>query len=147
MRHALFALLALLGQAAAAADNDSFRVMKLEQDMRNLERQVQVLSRQVDELKQQLARAGDRSRPAAQSSAPAVASSSAWLDAATWNRVRAGMSELEVIGVLGPPTSMRQEGDQRVLLYALETGSSGFVSGSVTLRERAVVEVRKPELR
>jgi hypothetical protein len=147
MRHAIFALLALFGQAVIAADNDSFRVMKLEQDMRNLERQVQVLSRQVDELKQQLARAGDSSRLSAQSSTPAVASSSAWLEAATWGRVRAGMSELEVIGVLGPPTSMRQEGDQRVLLYAMEIGSSGFLSGSVALRDRAVVEVHKPVLR
>ena len=45
------------------------------------------------------------------------------------------MSELEVIGLLGPPTSMREEGDARVLLYALEIGASGFLGGSITLRE------------
>ena len=56
------------------------------------------------------------------------------------------MSELEVIDLLGAPTSMRAEGDARVLLYAMEIGSSGFLRGSVTLRDRAVVEVQQPTL-
>jgi len=33
-----------------------------------------------------------------------------------------------------------------VLLYALEIGSSGFLGGSVTLRDRTVAEVRPPTL-
>ena len=57
------------------------------------------------------------------------------------------MSELEVIGILGPPTSMRQEGEARVLLYAMEIGSAGFLGGSVELRDRAVSEVHKPALK
>jgi hypothetical protein len=57
------------------------------------------------------------------------------------------MGELEVIGILGPPTSMRQEGETRVLLYAMEIGSTGFVGGSVELRDRKVSEVLKPVLR
>ena len=57
------------------------------------------------------------------------------------------MSELEVIGVLGPPTSMRQEGDARVLLYAMEIGSSGFLGGSVEFRDRKVSETFKPALK
>jgi len=56
------------------------------------------------------------------------------------------MSELEVIELLGAPTSMREEGDARVLLYAMEIGDSGFLGGSVTLRERVVTEVRQPVL-
>ena len=56
------------------------------------------------------------------------------------------MSELEVIGALGPPTSMRTQGNERVLLYAIEIGSSGFLGGSVTLRDRVVSEVRQPVL-
>lgn len=56
------------------------------------------------------------------------------------------MSELEVIGTLGPPTSMRDEGGARVLLYAMEIGSTGYLGGSVTLRDRAVSEVRQPVL-
>jgi hypothetical protein len=56
------------------------------------------------------------------------------------------MNELEVIDLLGPPTSMRKAGDARVLMYALEIGSSGFLGGSVTLRDRTVTEVRQPTL-
>ena len=100
--------------------------MKLEQDVRNLERQVQTLTRQLDELKQQSARVGDRSVVGTRSSAAATTSSTAWLEAARWDRVRAGMSELEVIDILGPPTSMRQDGDARVLLYAMEIGAAIF---------------------
>src|SRR5688572_19390325 len=102
MRYALIALLVLLGQSVPAADDDTYRLMKLEQDVRNLERQVQTLTRQLDELKQQSSRAGDRGAPVPRSSAaPAAASSTAWLEIARWDRVRVGMSELEVIGVLG----------------------------------------------
>jgi hypothetical protein len=146
MRNLLIALLALLGQSALAADDATYRLMKLEQDVRNLERQVQTLTRQLDEQKQQSVRAGDRS-PAAPRSSTAPASSTDWLEAARWDRVRPGMGELEVINILGTPTSMRQEDQTRVLLYALEIGSSGFLSGSVELRDRKVSEVHKPALR
>ena len=147
MRNLLIALLALLGQSALAADDATYRLMKLEQDVRNLERQVQTLTRQIDELKQQSVRDGGRPSTAPRPSATAAATSGDWLEAARWNRVRPGMAELEVIDILGPPTSMRQEGDVRVLLYAMEIGSAGFLSGSVELRDRKVGEVNKPTLR
>jgi hypothetical protein len=57
------------------------------------------------------------------------------------------MNELDVIASLGPPSSMREEGGKRILLYAMELGASGFLGGSVALRERAVVEVLQPSLR
>lgn len=148
MRNLLIAaLLALLGQSALAADDATYRLMKLEQEVRNLDRQVQTLTRQLDELKQQSARAGDRSSAAPRAPTSAAASSTAWLEAARWDRVRPGMGELEVIEILGPPTSMRQDGDARVLLYAMEIGSAGFLSGSVELRDRKVSEVLKPSLK
>lgn len=149
MRYPVLALLAvLLSPTVLAADDVTYRLMKLEQDVRNLERQVQTLTRQLDEQRQQLSRASDRGMPSARSPRePAGVSSTAWLEAARWDRVRTGMTELEVIDVLGPPTSMRQEGDMRVLLYALEIGSSGFLSGSVELRDRAVTAVNKPVLK
>jgi hypothetical protein len=146
MRNLLLALIAvpLLGYAQ---DDATYRLMKLEQDVRNLERQVQTLTRQLDELKQQSARAGDRSTPSTRSPTAPVTSSTAWLEAARWDRVRAGMSELEVINILGPPTSLRQEGDARVLLYAMEIGSSNFLGGSVQFRDKTVSEINKPTLK
>jgi hypothetical protein len=149
MRNLLLALLAvpLFGQGAWAQDDVTYRLMKLEQDVRNLERQVQTLTRQLDELKQQSARAGDRSALGTRSSTAPTTSSTAWVEAARWDRVRTGMSELEVINVLGPPTSLRQEGDARVLLYAMEIGSSNFLGGSVEFRDKAVSAINKPTLK
>jgi hypothetical protein len=143
MANALLAVLLLCAPLAAlAADNP--KVFQLEQDVRDLQRQVQVLSRQVDELRTQLTRSGER--PALRSSPAAPATTGAWLDASKWQRVRPGMNELEVIALLGPPATMREENGARVLLYAMEIGSTGFLRGSVLLRERAVVEVQKPVL-
>lgn len=143
MRYLLIALIALLGQRAGAAEDDTYRLMKVEQDVRNLERQVQTLTRQLDELRQR-----DRTPSAPRAAAaPAASNSTSWLEAARWERVRVGMSELEVINVLGPPTSMRQEGGARVLLYAMEIGASGFLSGNVELRDRAVSAINKPVLK
>jgi hypothetical protein len=108
---------------------------------------VQALSRQVDELRTQPDRLEPRSFAPA-GTAPGGASTSSpprWVDASLWRRVRPGMSEIEVIGALGPPTSMREEDGARVLLYAMEIGS-GFLGGSVKLRQRAVVEVLQPTL-
>jgi seryl-tRNA synthetase len=148
MRYPLPALLVVLVSfSAVAAEDDTYRLMKVEQDVRNLERQVQTLTRELDDLRQQQSRAGSQLPSARSSSAPAGASSTAWLEATRWERIRTGMSELEVIGVLGPPTSMRQDGDTRVLLYAMEIGSTGFLGGSVEFRDRAVTAVNKPVLK
>jgi len=137
----LVALLAFLPFTASAADEQ--RISFLEQEVRNLQRQVQALSRQLDEMRTR------PDRPMAQAPAATITpapGSDQWIDAALWRQVRPGMNELEVIDLLGPPTSMRTEGEARVLLYALEIGSSGFLGGSVTLRDRTVAEVRPPTL-
>lgn len=143
MRSVMFvALLCAVGAAAAA---DDYRIIKLEQDMRNLERQVQTLQREVSELRTRLTRSGEKLAPA-RTGAGAQPASSDWLVAANWDRVRVGMNELDVIGVLGPPSSIRTEGDARMLLYAMELGANAFLGGSVTLRERQVIEVQRPQL-
>jgi hypothetical protein len=134
-------LLALMPLTASAADEQ--RITFLEQEVRNLQRQVQSLSRQLDELRTR------PDRPTTLAPAAGVAptpGSDQWIDAARWRQIRPGMNEMDVIGLLGPPTSMRTEGDARVLLYALEIASSGFLGGSITLRDRTVAEVRPPTL-
>jgi hypothetical protein len=137
----LTALLLLASFAASAADD--LKVMRLEQDVRDLQRQVLGLTRQIEEL-QRRPTPGIRTERAF--SSPAKASAEEWVDAAKWNRLKSGMSELEVINTLGPPTTIREESGARVLRYAMEIGTSGFLGGSVTLRDRVVVEVRKPAL-
>jgi hypothetical protein len=141
----LFLALLLLPLVASAADEG--RLSFLEQEVRNLQRQVQALSRQVDEMRTQPERLGPASLapPAASGAAPA-ASLPRWVDASLWRRIRTGMSEIDVIGALGPPNSMRDEDGARVLFYAMEIGATGFLGGSVKLRQRAVVEVLQPTL-
>lgn len=149
MTRVLMTALVLCGPVAVIAADD-LRVMQLEQDVRNLRREVQLLSRQVAGLQAQPVRPADRSlstTPPNTGSVEGGLVATTWVDASKWERLRPGMTELEVIGLLGPPTSMRAQGDERVLLYALEIGTSGFLGGSVTLRDRSVTEVQKPVLR
>jgi hypothetical protein len=135
--------LALLACLPIAATADDLRVSQLEQEVRRLERQVYALSRRLDELQRP---SFTPERPAAPAAA-APPSDGGWIDAAKWRRVKPGMTELDVIGLLGPPTSMREDSGERVLLYALEVGASGFLGGSVTLRDRVVTGVQTPVLR
>jgi hypothetical protein len=140
-------LVVLLATLSSAAAQDDYKVIKLEQDVRNLERQVQDLQRQVGDLRR-LSQSGDASSLRSEHSAPpSAAPSTSWLVAANWDRVRAGMSELQVIDILGPPTSMRAAASSRTLFYAMEIGTSGFLGGNVRLEDRKVVEVSKPALR
>lgn len=143
-RMLLTALLVCAPAAVMAADD--FKITLLEQAVRDLQRQVEAQSQQIDELRRQLAVPADRPRPQSAPSAGATGTG-LWLSASRWQQLKAGMSELEVISALGPPTSMRTSGSERVLLYALEIGSSGFLGGSVTLRDRVVVDVQNPVLK
>lgn len=141
MRSRAFVLLVFAAFSARAADDP--RVSFLEQEVRNLHRQVDQLSRQVDEMRTRPERPKVAGMP---SSPPAPAASTQWVDGALWKKIRPGMSELEVIGTLGPPTTMRGPDGARTLLYALEIGASGFLGGSVVFRDRVVAEVRQPML-
>jgi len=142
-RFTLAAVICCAPAALFAADD--LRISQLQQDVRNLQRQLQAQSQQLDELRLQLARPEQpRSGP---SPSAAVAAPGQWVDISRWQRLRTGMSELEVIGLLGPPVSMRVREGERVLLYAMEIGSSGFLGGSVTLRNRSVTDIEKPALK
>jgi hypothetical protein len=135
-------IVALLGLPVAATADD-LRVNQLEAEVRELKRNVLTLQRQIDELQRVRP-----DRPAARDvESPPAPSSTTWIDAAKWQKLRTGMSELEVLTLLGPPTSMRETGGIRLLFYALEIQPGSFLGGSVTVRDRAVVDFRKPELR
>jgi hypothetical protein len=127
-----------------AAVGDDLRVAQLEQEVRRLERQIQSLSRRVDEVERPAFDAARPASPAASSPAPPE---ERWLDASKWRRVKVGMSELELVELLGAPTSMREESGGRVLLYALEVGSSGFLGGSVRMRDGKVIAAETPRLK
>ena len=142
MTRVLIAALSLLAPMAAMAADDH-KISQLEQDIRDLQRLVQAQAQQINELRSQLLR--PTAQPRAPSSPPAAVSST-WIDASKWQRLKAGMSELEVIGLLGPPTTLRGKESEQVLVYALEIGPSQFLIGKVTLRDRTVLAVQTPVL-
>lgn len=140
----------LLGASIAANAADDPKVLQLEQDVRDLQRQVLAQSQQLEQLRMQLSRPAPQPAPAspvASREPGASGTGGTWLDASKWAQIKPGMSELEVLTLLGKPASMRERDGERVLLYAMEIGSSGFLSGSVTLRDRVVLRLQKPELR
>jgi hypothetical protein len=101
----------LIAPMSSAADDA--RVVRLEQDVRTLQRDLQNLARQVDQLRLQSSRPSPGARPPAP---PPVETGPTWLDAARWKKLRPGMSELDVLGTLGPPTSVREQEGGRELL-------------------------------
>jgi hypothetical protein len=136
---------ALLAGPASAADE--YRVMKLEQDIRTLERQVQTLQHQLLKLQQQPRHSG----PALEISrerASILDDEQKWLNADVWSRVRPGMDELQVIELLGKPTALRPDAaGRRALLYTLEIGTTGFLTGTVSFENGKAVEVQRPVLK
>jgi hypothetical protein len=145
MTRVLVAVLILLASVPLLAADD-FKVSQLEQDVRELQRQVLAQSQQISELRLRLAQptiqSGVQNAPP-----PPPSSGITWLDASKWQRLKAGMSEMQVISLLGPPTTMRGTEGERVLVYAMEIGPSQFLSGSVTLHDRNVLTVQVPVLR
>lgn len=145
MHRAMLAALALCVPMAATAADD-LKMRQMEQDIIRLQRDVQEQARQIEVLRGQLrapAQVPPAPRPSAAAGAPP---STAWVDAAKWSRVQAGMGELDVIALLGPPTSLRREEGASVLLYALDIGANAFLAGSVTLRDGHVSAVQVPRL-
>ena len=139
-------LLTVLCRPVMAADD--FKVIRLEQDVINLQRRVDELSRQLDQLQQRGGVPGT-TPPVAAAPTPVAEPPVRCLSRANWKRVRPGMSELEVIEILGPPASVRTsvEPGSRVLLYAMEIGPSAFLGGTVAFEARRVVDVQIPVLK
>lgn len=142
---ALAAVLLWVSQAGAA---DALQISRIEQDLRRLETQLQAQERQIELLRLQLAARANVPEPRLPAAVPApVSLQPAWLDAARWRQIRPGMAELEVLSLLGPPASMRNAEDGLLLHYAQEIGTSGFLAGSVRLKDGVVAEVEIPRLR
>lgn len=67
-----------------------------------------------------------------------------WHDGNSWGRVKNGMSESQVIAILGPPTSVEAVGGYKTLFYRGEVSGSGSVSGNTELSQDRVWAVNTP---
>ena len=146
-QRARVAWLLLLASGVAAANE--LQTINLQQDVLELQRLVRQQQTRIEALERQLSNRA----PVTSTPAPGIGRTTEvpanWLNDSDWARVRPGTSELEVIRILGVPSSLRRSADgaQRILYYALEIGTGGFLSGSVTIADHKVIEVEKPTIK
>lgn len=69
-----------------------------------------------------------------------------WTVAANWQKLHTGMSEAEVVKLLGPPSATREIGFSRTLVYRGDVPGSGAARGEVKLKDGKVSEVDPPDL-
>lgn len=138
----------LLAPLATAAED--LRIRQLENEVMRLQRQLDAQSRRIEELERSVRNSGaaGANRPLASATRPAD-SSPAWLVNSNWDRLRPGMTELEVIAVLGRPTSVRTDADGKVraLFYALELGPDAVLAGNVRMGDAGVADISRPTLK
>lgn len=145
------AILALAGATPVHAQIpvDDLRVRQLENDVMRLQRTVEDQARRIQWL-EQAARLASPSLVLPQPG-PSLSqdSSPAWLVAASWDRIKTGMTPQQVMAVLGRPTSTRnaEDGKLRLMYYAMELGQDTYLSGTIRLDDTGVVEINRPALK
>jgi hypothetical protein len=152
---------------ASATAADDLKISQLEQEVRELQRLVQQQSRRIDALENSVRQARvnvvplpERTPASAQAATQSKAGQSSagqsgsiqpnvWLDAANWDRLKIGMTEADVMRLLGAPTTTRSipPGDVQTLFYAMELEAGGYLSGRVVTREQRVLEIHRPTLK
>ena len=144
---ALAIALALAAPLAAFAQDD-LRVRQLESEVMRLQRALDAQTQRIERLEN-----GPRtlaSAPPPVISTPREADSSpAWLVSTNWDKLRTGMKELEVIALLGRPTSVHSDDSTKThtMFYAMELGPNTFLTGNVRFGDAGVAEINRPALR
>lgn len=128
---------------------DDYRVRQLETDVRALQRQVEMQNQRIDRLESSARVPGSAPPPPVTSTPRAADSSPAWLVSTNWDKLHTGMKELEVIALLGRPTSVRTDENAKThtMFYAMELGPNAFLTGNVTFGDAGVAEINRPTLR
>jgi hypothetical protein len=145
----LLTLVAFLACCSSAfAQVDDLRVRQLENEVSRLQREIDAQARRIDDL-ERTARNGAVAPRTAPVATPHEDRSPAWLVSTNWERLRPGMKEIDVIALLGRPTSVRADADgkRHSLFYALELGPNAILSGNVQFDDAGVTAVNKPVLR
>lgn len=66
-----------------------------------------------------------------------------WHDPKAWSRLKTGMSEAQIVSILGRPTSVERISFHR-LIYRGEVAGSGYVTGSVSLHNEQLFTISEP---
>lgn len=126
------------------APKDSARAQQLENDITIFKRTVVEQGQRIEALERQLSSGASPSSPPRSSSPQSSVAARGWHNPASWSRVKDGMSESQVMSILGQPTSVENIGSHRTLFYRGEVGSGGFVSGNVKISQDRVYLVNEP---
>jgi hypothetical protein len=137
----------LSAPASAQVSLDDSRVRYLESEVTQLQRDLDAQARRIEALEQ-----AARITSPLQGPAPGLRmdTSPAWLVSASWDRVKIGMKSLEVIAILGRPTSTRHadDGKLNLLFYAMDLGPDSVLSGTIRLSgDGLVTEINRPVLK
>ena len=100
---------------------------------REIAAQAQRISRLEAEVARLTAALGVTPAPQPTGARSRVAPRGAWMTAAPWGRIKRGMSERQVISILGSPTKRTANSVFLTLFYQGETPGSGHVSGYIKM--------------
>jgi len=147
----LMGVVLVLGTAGPARAQDELRLRQLENEVSRLQRELDAQSRRIDELERDSRGTSTRSLSPAPPDAVRreTDSSPAWLLMTNWDRIKPGMKDVDVIALLGRPTTVRPDrdgGKGHSLMYALELGPNAVLAGNVRLDESGVAQITKPTL-
>jgi hypothetical protein len=71
------------------------------------------------------------------------AAANQWKIASSWDRLRIGMSQAQVVAILGQPTSIRYIASQRMLFYQGNI-PAGQITGTIEISDDRVYSINKP---
>ncbi|MEJ0038891.1 MAG: hypothetical protein WDO68_22965 [Gammaproteobacteria bacterium] len=136
-----------LAAAAPALAQDDIRVRQLENEVLRLQREIDTQNQRIERLESSTRSPG--SLPPVVVTPRAADSSPSWLVSTNWDKLRTGMKELDVIALLGRPTSVRSDDGARThtMFYAIELGPNAFLTGNVRFGDAGVAEINRPTLR
>ncbi len=147
----LASCLAAVPFSPSALADDAARISRLETEIQQLRSQIDEQNRRIQRLEAELARgsgaqaAAPRPRPRSPDSKAAAPATGPqpWHTAPAWGRIKPGMTEQEVIAILGPPTAADSIGALKSLFYRDVPGRADL-HGHVNLKDGRVVAVNQP---
>ena len=144
------ALMAGLAPVSAWSD-DAARINFLESEIQRLRNQLDEQNRRIERLEAALAQRGavvpgrtsDR-RLDATAASPKATGPQPWHALENWQRVTKGMTQEEVVKVLGEPTTVQSVDNYKTLFYSGVTRDGRTLNGLVNMRDERVVAVKNP---
>ena len=133
-------LLLLMGVVAMAQTRDP-RVDELTKETAQLKRKIADQEGRIAELERAVKVLQSAAAPLP---APIPSPTPLWHRASNWTQIKVGMSEAQVVAILGSPTHVDSSIDRRTLVYEPDASSTSPLKGSVTLIGDRVTAMTPP---